>query len=98
MALKERKTGRDYSLDEMMYMINYNFITKTETEPILNYTIQATSWQDADERWLVCDSRDEEYVSDGRLEDYYGSTILEAVTLCFNDRQNHSIYNASAKF
>ena len=94
MELKKRKQGRDYTIDEMMYLINYCFITGSSGE---SYVITNTSFKESHKRIIVCDAKyeldDEEY---DLMKNYYGSTILEAVTNCFNDRENHPIYAPKA--
>lgn len=99
MELK-RKKGREYTLDEMMYLINYNFITGVHQEDALSFTISSTCFSSKEKRWIVCDSR-EDQDKYGEHQDvlptYYGETTLEAVEKCFKDRKNHSIYRKDAK-
>jgi len=101
MALRERKKVKEYSIDEMMRIINCNFINTNHEHPIPNYVISSTTWLEAQKSFIVCDSREEELkIEDGdpeRLANYYGETIKEAVTKCFDDRINHSIYSIEIK-
>ena len=101
MALRERKKVKEYSIDEMMRIINYKFTNTNHEHPIPNYVIASTSWEEIQKSFIVCDSRDEdaEVEQDGpeRLAHYYGETIKEAVTKCFDDRINHSIYSIEIK-
>ena len=95
MALKKRKQGKSYTIDEMMFLINYRFITGSSGE---SYVISNTSFKESYKRIIICDAKyyeleNEDYDS---MKNYYGSTILEAVTNCFNDRENHDIYDSKA--
>jgi len=100
MALKlKRRVEKSYSLDEMMYIINKRFIETRSNrpldyKPIRRFGIQPTSFENDEDRWLICDIRS--ISSEGGiahdpplLPTYYGSTIQEAVTKCFLDRKNH---------
>ena len=96
MELRERKKAREFSIDEMMTMINHRFITGSETD-VLNYAIASTTWKGGEKALIVMDSRDEydqenNINEDQKLKAYYGPTIKEAVSKCFNDRANHIIY------
>jgi hypothetical protein len=94
MALKKRKQGRDYTIDEMMYLINYKFIIGTSGE---SYVISNTAHKESHKKIIICDAKyesdDDDYSS---MDNYFGNTILEAVTNCFNDRENHEIYDKNA--
>ena len=94
MALKKRKQGKSYTIDEMMFLINYRFITGSSGE---SYVISNTAFKESDKKIIICDAKyeldDEDY---DFMKNYYGSTILEAVTNCFNDRENHDIYDSKA--
>tara|TARA_R110000796_G_scaffold181330_1_gene297896 strand:+ start:38616 stop:39047 length:432 start_codon:yes stop_codon:yes gene_type:complete len=96
MALK-RRVEKNYSLDEMMYIINKHFIEQeknrpSDIEPIRKFSIEPTCFKGDVQRWIVCDSRstssEVDHIAD-LLPTYYGSTILESVTKCFMDRANH---------
>lgn len=94
MALKKRKQGRDYTIDQMMYLINHSFINGSSEE---SYVISNTAYKEPHKKIVICDAKyeteDEDY---DLMKNYYGSTILEAVTNCFNDRENHEIYDENA--
>lgn len=96
MGLRERKKVRDYSIDDMMSMINHKFVTGAEVD-VLNYVIGNTTWKGEEKAFIVMDSRDEydtdgSIIEEGRLKPYFGYSIKEAVSKCFNDRANHIIY------
>jgi hypothetical protein len=94
MELKKRKKGKDYTIDQMMHLINYKFINGTSEE---SYVISNTAYKEPHKRIIICDAKYEAYEGDGDLMyNYYGSTILEAVTACFADRENHPIYAVDA--
>lgn len=96
MALKERKIRKEYSLDEMMAVVNLTFITEGSGANIapLHFVITPTCLGGVKSLFLVCDSRenqdwDEE--PDDLLPCYYGATLKEAITKCFDDRANHNV-------
>ena len=94
MELKKRKKGKDYTIDQMMHLINYKFINGLSED---SYVISNTAYKENHKRIIICDAKyeteDEEY---DLMKNYYGSTILEAVTDCFADRENHPIYAEGA--
>ena len=103
MGLK-RKAARAYSIDEMLFLINYDFIELGRAGKLIkgscpHYVLGSTCFSSKDRKWIICDSRDntEDTDIDDLLEVYYGSTIEEAITRCFMDRVNHSIYRIDAK-
>ena len=104
MGLLKRRVARAYSIDEMLFLINYDFIEsgrsgKMKQGHTPHYVIGPTCFAGLEKRWLLADSRDEidgDVVED-ELDSYYGSTIEEAVTACFIDRKNHGIYRIDAK-
>tara|TARA_R110000744_G_scaffold170914_2_gene289258 strand:- start:2839 stop:3159 length:321 start_codon:yes stop_codon:yes gene_type:complete len=103
MGLK-RRVARAYSIDEMLFLINYDFIEsgrsgKMKQGHTPHYVIGPTCFAGLEKRWLLADSRDEidgDVVED-ELDSYYGATIEEVVTACFMDRKNHGIYRIDAK-
>ena len=94
MALKRRE-GRSYDVDEMMSMLNKEFIergTGGADEDSIVYVISSTCFQDDNKRFLVCDSRDNNSKQDegtGWLEPFYGANIIEAVTKAFVNKNKH---------
>jgi hypothetical protein len=93
MALK-RKIAKTYSIEEMMYIINKEFINNGENnrESIKHYVISPTchtGLMQFSHKWLLCDSREhddnnnDENLSDQLYPSFYGSTIFEAVNKCF---------------
>ena len=96
MGLKRRES-RSYSVEEMMNIINKNFIKggNNSGESKRIYVISSTCFQDDSKRFLMCDSRDEDtaneegYEGTNLLKPYYGRTISSVVTQCFVDRANH---------
>ena len=104
MGLK-RKAARAYSIDEMLFLINYDFIESgragkmKDNENYSYYVLGPTCFSCQDRKYMMCDSRDntENTDIDGLLEVYYGSTIEEVITKCFMDRVNHLIYRIDAK-
>ena len=104
MGLK-RKAARAYSIDEMLFLINYDFIERGRSGQLNEagdhpyYVLGPTCFGSKDRQWIICDSRDntENTDIDNLLEVYYGSTIEEVITKCFIDRVNHSIYRTDAK-
>lgn len=89
MALK-RRVEKSYSLQEMMEIISRDFIQNVSSRHyILTPTCFKGQKHDAD-RWLMCDSRaiSENGGGTDELPSYFGHTIIEAVTKCFNDRKN----------
>ena len=104
MGLK-RRAARAYSIDEMLFLINYDFIERgrrghlNEAGDHHYYVVGPTCFSSKDKKWIICDSRDntENKDIDDLLEVYYGSTIEEVITKCFMDRGNHSIYRIDAK-
>ena len=103
MGLK-RKAARAYSIDEMLFLINYDFIESGRSgnmngEHVPHYIISPTCFVSLEKKWLICDSRDngEGLSLIDELDSYYGATIEEAVTACFTDRRNHSIYRIDAR-
>lgn len=94
MELKKRKKGKDYTIDQMMHLINYKFINGISED---SYVISNTAYRESHKRIIICDAKYEAYEGDGDLMyNYYGSTIKEAVTACFADRENHKIYAEDA--
>jgi len=100
MALNlKRKVEKSYSLDEMMYIVNKNFIENARNRPsdydtVERFAIEPTCHDRDEDRWIVCDSRATNAAAaiahqPKLLPTYYGKTILEAVTRCFLDRDNH---------
>ncbi|MGK0464834.1 hypothetical protein [Clostridium sp.] len=88
MGLNKRRKEKSYSLDEMFAVINDNFISSSESKNTPHYVVSPTCFKDIEKNFLVCDSREtgnnvEDY--EGKLEFYYGKTIIEAVTKCFVD-------------
>ena len=103
MGLK-RKAAKAYSIDEMLFLINYDFIELGRAGKLIkgscpHYVLGSTCFSSKDRKWIICDSRDntEDTDIDDLLEVYYGSTIEEVITRCFIDRENHSIYRIDAK-
>lgn len=96
MGLKRRES-KSYSVEEMMNIINKNFIKggNNSGEDKRIYVISSTCFQDDSKRFLMCDSRDEDAADeeadelDNLLQTYYGRTISEVVTKAFIDRHNH---------
>jgi len=100
-----RRSARAYSIDEMLFLINYDFIESGRTgkrranEKYPYYVLGPTCFSSQDRKYIMCDSRDntESTDIDDLLKVYYGSTIEEAITKCFTDRSNHLIYRIDAK-
>jgi len=93
MALKRRE-GRSYSVEEMMNSLNKEFIkgNRDSDSDTTIYVISSTCFQDSSKRFLVCDSRDNESREEAEsewLSPHYGSTILEAVTKAFANRNSN---------
>lgn len=92
MGLK-RKVKKTYSIDEMINIINKDFIHNTAASAGgFIYVLSSTCFQDDNKRFIMCDSKDNESCRDDEcnyVKPYYGKSILEAVTRCFVDRANH---------
>ena len=83
MALK-RRVEKSYSIEEMMEIINEDFIMKSGHSR--HYIIGNTCFTDDSEKYLVADLRYANTDFDDLLPTYYGHSILEAVTKCFLDK------------
>jgi hypothetical protein len=98
MGLK-RRVEKSYSIEEMMNIINNDFIIKgisdhgDESQRI--YVISSTCFQKDSKRFVMCDSRDNDTANEegwegtNLLKPYYGATIMEVITKCFVDIANH---------
>lgn len=93
MALKKRKdkkSERDYTIDEMFYMLNRNFIEKQQitNEHVPHYILSPTCHDEEDKRWLLQDSREDaedDYYNDD-LPVFYGETIRDCIYKAFKHR------------
>jgi hypothetical protein len=93
MALKKRKDKkpeRDYTIDEMFYMLNRSFIEKQQTtnEHVPHYILSPTCHDEEDKRWLLQDSREDaedDHYND-ELPVFYGETIRDCIYKAFKHR------------
>tara|TARA_R110002049_G_scaffold25856_2_gene90400 strand:+ start:739 stop:1029 length:291 start_codon:yes stop_codon:yes gene_type:complete len=95
MALKTRKKRKEYTIEEMIKIVNLRFITEAAGSDVVpsHFTIGSACFEgEIDKIFIMCDSRENSYDPnqwDNMLPTYYGATILEVVTKCFEDRANH---------
>ena len=94
MALKARKKIKKYAIDDiddMIKIVNADFIRSGKQKR--HFVITNTCFIKNDLRFMMCDSRESyldtsQFITD-KLPCYYGASIEEVVTKCFNDRANH---------
>ena len=84
MALKRKNLRKDLTTDELLLAINRSFIKEpgSSVAKTPKFNIEVTCLKEDSKRFLVCDSRENEYEGDGpdgMLPCYNGSTIHEAL-------------------
>ena len=92
MALKVRMKTPELSIEEMFSTVNSEFIKNGKSNgDIRHFVISPTTGFEDEKAYLVGDHRGDSDEIDHQLQCYYGATIKEAVTNCFNDRHSHNI-------
>ncbi len=92
MALKKRKdkkSERDYTIDQMFYMLNRSFIEEQQisSEHVPHYILSPTCHDEEERRWLLQDSREDNedsyYEGNEELPLFYGKTIRDCIYKAF---------------
>lgn len=85
MELK-RKRAAPYTIEEMMTILNKDFIDDTTggyKNKARAYVISSTKFKYIDKKFVICDDQEDSQNENPPLTPYYGSTIMECVSKAF---------------